>query len=352
MESGVVTFKQSSGSLRNGVFYMRNQGEQKTPPVVVLQASGQTSVAGCVVSLSDLQFLYGPTIPGGYPTDNTANFSIDGTGTTARVQVSVRNLFRNSMLDGSKKTMFGVNCGTAAFDAYSHIASKASQFSNGLWNITASLTALATSSPVVDAASATSSVRTWGGTAGTYYYKVAVLLDSKRMIGKLDSAERSFAVTVGGNAPELLLSADYRTNAMFRIFRGTSTGSYSHYVDVPLISGGRLNDSGLDVGGYPWISRTAGAADAVNTAIDAGLHLTPGETGAGSDAYGHVVAYARLAASPPTVGSWRRGDEVKLLLPVADATGLLMGWVRMTDCTTASPAHVMGTDWRPIYGVI
>jgi hypothetical protein len=352
METGIVTFKQSSGSLRNGIFYMRNQGTQKVTPVVVQQGSGQTSVAGAVVSLSDLSFLYGPGLPGSYPTDGTANFSIDGTGTAGRMQVSVRNLFRNVMLDGSKKTMFGVSCGTAAFDAYSHVASLASEYRNGLWNITASLPALATSSPVLDAASTTSSVRTWGAAAGTYYYKAAVLLDSKRMIGKLDAAERSFTVTVGGSAPELLLAADYRVNAMFRIYRGTSTGSYSHYVDVPLISGGRLYDSGLDVGGYPWIARTAGAAGAVNTGIDAGLHLTAGETGAGSDAYGHAVAYARLAASPPTTGGWRRGDEVKLMLPVADATGLLLGWVRMTDCTAAAPAHVMGTDWRPVYGVI
>lgn len=348
-ESGHVTFDNSSGQLRNAVLYMRGAGAGDmagVPLTVTCSQSGVTSLRSQQVTLQDVAFAYTMNLLGDYPTDGTANFQITANGGAInRARVSVRNAYRwiNSDTNFADSIHTGVTCGVSDFDAYSHLASRESNYELGAWVIDGSLPALQ-SSDGVDSASATS-FRPWSGSTGTFYYKVVNYHDTKRRIGRVGALEQSVALTNGGNGASVVLAAESRCPSMVRVYRGTSTGSYDKYVDVPLMSGGRLHDSGADVAGFPWIARSAGVVDSVNSTLDAGLQLRPGETGAGSDAYGEATVFARSLTSAPTLGSWRRGDMVRG--PMTSEKQI--AWFRATDCTTGSPAHVVGTDWIAVY---
>jgi hypothetical protein len=138
---------------------------------------------------------------------------------------------------------------------------------------------------------------------------------------------------------------------MLRIYRGTSAGVYDSVVNVPLMSGARVQDNGEDIAGFAWESRTPGAADTVNAGSNGGFQLLAGSEEAGSDAYGRAVALF-TANTLPTTGSWRKGDRVDLQTPVNETWRVLLGYYRATNCTTAATANVLGTDWHPIYSQI
>jgi hypothetical protein len=353
MESGQVQMSASSGRISDGLFYMRGRAGQKVTPVVVSQPAGQASAVSAVVTLSDLGFAYVTDLPGSYPTDGTPNFSVSGTGSTPSHQILIRNLHRvagSSTASFLNNHAFGVTCGDAVFDAYSHFASVESQFANGIWRFSGRREAIPASGGIDNTTfSALDSFRTWQGASGTYYYRVVALYDTKRLLGRRGSAQATLSPVSGGPGVSLFVGLDWRQpGVMLRVYRGTASDSYDKFVDVPLISGARLHDSGLDIGGFPWVTRTAGPAITPNTDIDAGFEIDPGETGTGSDAYGRVIAYARTATAPPTLGGWRKGDRVLLVSPTVVGASRLLGWIRLTDCNSFAAAHVMGTDWAEL----
>ena len=352
-ETGHVTFDNASGQLRNAVLYMRGaaSGDQAgTPLTVTVSEASATSFKAQQVTIADVAFAYTMQLIGDYPTDGTANFQITANGgATNRGRVSIRNAYRwiGSDTNQANNVTSGITCGHTDFDSYSHLASVHSDYDAGAWSISGDLPALASSSGL-DSVSNTDSSRPWGAASGTYYYKVVNYHDTRRGLGRVGSSEQSVALTNGGNGAALVLNSASRCRSMIRVYRGTATGSYDEYVDVPFMSGGRLYDAGDEVNGFPWVARSAGAVDSVNANLDAGYSLRPGETGAASDAYGRVEVFARSLSTAPTVGSWRRGDVI-YGPPTVTAAGVQVGWRRITDCTTASPTHVMGTDWTPLY---
>jgi len=163
---------------------------------------------------------------------------------------------------------------------------------------------------------ATSSISTWQLSSGTYYYKVQILVDPVRLVGKTANHEASVAVTEGGNLAVVNYGAgDTHTSrgSTIRIYRGTATGSYDSYVDVPIMNTSWLYDNGLNVAGYVWKARTPGAVD---TVCVADIRLMTQKT-----------CEVEGVQAAPTVGSWSVGDRA-IRIP---AVGSPKAW----SCTVA-----------------
>jgi len=249
------------------------------------------------------------------------------------------------------------------FNNYSHIASAKSTWSwgssgKGLWLINAAYDALEWAAGISNSGTVTALITIpgsldnvrWGAATGTVYYKAAGYYDIVRGLGVIGSVEVNFAVTNGQKPiPSIGIGSETRGHpVMVRLYRGTSTGSYDKYVDIPMLSGGILVDNGVDVCGFPWITRVAGAPDAVNdVGVMKSYRLHPGVFSTASDAYGNVEIYTDNNIVP-TVGGWRRGDLVKFRIPMGENAEVKLGWQRITDCTSAATANALYTDWMPI----
>jgi len=102
--------------------------------------------------------------------------------------------------------------------------------------------------------------------AGTYYYKVAIYYDDK--IHTAASSEYSATVT-SGQAVEM--QAWLRGGcAILRIWRGTSSGNYDRYVDIPVAKYdyAQLHDQGGSVYGFPWITTDVPTPPSDNTTME------------------------------------------------------------------------------------
>lgn len=373
-ESGVVSNMQSDMVVRSCHFWMRNEvtcgadiGVIPVQFLVTPSAVAGASQAPSSLSLRDCAFNYdavgsgsaaGNVIGlGGYSLTNP-NFSI---GSGLYGTMTVENCWRAGPYSNGRGwyQRYGVSCGMADFDNYSHFASVSSRFvgsasGGSRWHIEASREAISTNSATslngLESASFDTGFKgPFKGASATYYYRAAILHDKIRGVGILGGLEVSQAATNGvTGAINLRLGFDLPGGGfMARIYRGTTPGSYDRYVDVPVLEAGRLYDSGVDIGGYPWLARTAGTPDAVNTGLSGGIDLTPGEQAATSDAYGQIIVRALTAAMPST-GGWRRGDEVRFATPFVNGSTRQTGWRRLTNCTSAAPTHVLDTDWQAV----
>lgn len=354
-EFGFVFIEDSTGELRNSVFWMRGATSGELSGIPFRLTFSDTSVAKSNVWLTEnVSFVYQREFPGGGYVAGMPNFSLqESSGTPLVGLMTFRNLWRDHWSEiGGFQTpaRIGVTCGVADFDNYSHLASQESSHNGRQWKISGNFSELpATSSGIDVASSSLLNEAKWYASSGTYYYKITLLLDSMRMVGLPGTAEKSFVLTNGQSGPSITLLTDFQKPAMLRIYRGTSTGVYSHYVDVPFLSGGRLFDTGEDICGYPWISRTPAAVDTINNLSVVGMEINPGEFAAASDAYGNAVTRVRSSATIPTVGAWRRGDMVLMENGPSNSAFRFVGWRRITNCTKAAPTHVLGTDWAEIW---
>jgi len=164
----------------------------------------------------------------------------------------------------------------------------------------------------------------WTETSDTYYYRAKSLYNADRLVGAGGVAsERSIALTVDGDGAKIGTDVE---SGFVRLYRGTSTGSYSDYVDIPVIQMTFIYDTGERANGFPWISRTPAAVDTM-FAIS-GIRIT--EDNVDVDAI----------STAPTVGTWTQGDRIENRLPT---TGDYIGIV----CTTGGTP---GT-WKD-YGAI
>ncbi|MBW7956540.1 MAG: hypothetical protein H3C68_01490 [Deltaproteobacteria bacterium] len=153
---------------------------------------------------------------------------------------------------------------------------------------------------------ATNATVTWGEATATYYYRLQLIYDPVRMVGMNDLGGESILelVNAGNGALMTVGFATRKRNAILRLYRGTATGSYDKYVDIPLIAIERLYDDGTYVNGYPWQARAAGAVDTLF--VDpvsmkwAGAHLE----------------MKGLAASP-SAGTWKAADTIYSSTPAA-----------------------------------
>lgn len=380
MEHGFVSLESTSGELGNAMFYMR--GDQTAgidDPVVVVPLriisadSSRDTQRGGALGVHDVQFLYlygwgAPLIPFG----TQGNFQIDSPQLVTidrlyRVAQTVDATFNAVM--GSIQTLTTTQTSQSElcardFNAYSHFASVHSQWEygdaygtqpRGRWLISASQPALLSlpaggiSSLTSVAVSPSGANTTWQLSSATYYYKLVAYQDIQRAVG-IAGTEASLSLTAAGNIAQATLDPVIRgRQVMLRLYRGTSSGSYSSYVDIPWVgSGGALLDNGVDCNGFVWISRTPSAADAVNDiGVTKAYTLRPSEFTTGSDAYGNVEITTSVNTLP-TVGAWRLGDKVMFRDGVGENGVVKLGWVRCTNCTAAATANTLYTDWMPI----
>ena len=150
----------------------------------------------------------------------------------------------------------------------------------------------------------------WTGDTGTYYYKIAYIYDTTRLVGRADAnGERSVSLTNGGNAALLTIGTVRHMNCFVRVWRGTTSGSYDKYVDIPSVSLRLLYDTGEIVNGFKWQARTAGEIDATYDATEITI--------------GRGVATVRgPGTTAPTVGTWAAGD---IFLRKAPSAGGFLG---------------------------
>ncbi|CAL1778362.1 hypothetical protein BRC2024_HCTLARHO_CDS_0094 [Acinetobacter phage vB_AbaS_Silvergun] len=153
--------------------------------------------------------------------------------------------------------------------------------------------------------SALTSLAKWTAESGTYYYNAVLYWDAVRRVGVTNSeAERSHVLTLDGNGVILPLNGltNLSSQGVFRLYRGTTAGAYTHYVDVPIINCANLYDSGDNVNGYLWQTRTTGGKDPVETV---GFFKVDG-----------TQAQMRRSAAPGS-GTFVVGDKVEITPPVA-----------------------------------
>lgn len=114
----------------------------------------------------------------------------------------------------------------------------------------------------------------------SYYYNAIVFLDPVRKAGRYtENAEISIAGQKDG--PCLALGwdwgeADFRGDVMIRLYRGTRSGAYDHYVDLPVITLAEMVDAGHAINGFLWLPRSEGGMEAVNTGLIGDIVMRPG----------------------------------------------------------------------------
>lgn len=225
--------------------------------------------------------------------------------------LSLRNVYRrvsSHSTDYSLNYIHGIRIadtngvGVDEFNKYSYILSQKSDFtlnSSELRLVDGFSVNVGTGSPYFLGTTTTSGFTKWQIASDTYYYRAQLLWDIDHAIGVGDAGgEDNVALTNGGNGALLIATfATPRSEPGFvRFYRGTATGSYDKYVDVPTIAGYQFFDDGERVNGFEWQGRTAGAVDSMNTNISRFKKL-----GGLTEAF---------AAAAPTQGSWTREDTI------------------------------------------
>lgn len=160
---------------------------------------------------------------------------------------------------------------------------------------------------------------------GTYYYQIVYFFGFEdRLVGKWGGGEQSVTITNKSNQVPYL-NVQYQPDLQLskaRIYRGTSPGQYTHYVDVPIGNGLGLYDYGYFVStGERWKTRTAGSVDHFNSTYTRSRLF-----GTNQIVYGTAT---------PTRGSWKKGDTVtnnsKTELGTAGSKYIVDGW----ECVAA-----------------
>jgi len=168
----------------------------------------------------------------------------------------------------------------------------------------------------------------WNEASGTYYYKPILYFDIDRLVG-YQLGEFSKTLTNGGGGHIIGLSNNASFNTyVVRIFRGTSSGSYTQFADINVIDAQILWDTGFNISNVIWKTK-------VNEPI-AAIGLGSGLTGIEYKGKNAVM----YAYSAPTIGSWERGDEVR---NTTTTNGGSYGW----SCVSSGAP---GT-WKP-FGII
>lgn len=150
----------------------------------------------------------------------------------------------------------------------------------------------------------------WNGTPDTtYYYKANVFLDPSRRAGR-PSNEVSKAVV----DKAVRISVVDMEGAYVRMYRGTATGVYTHYADIPVCSASALIDMGNDISGFIW--NTIGGE---TTNIHGCRNFEIGNN--------RALSYS---AGAPSVGTWAKDDIVYNNGLVAGGS---LGWICITAGT-------------------
>lgn len=324
LEKTTITVDTSIVEIRDCFFYVASE-----PVIKLINQTGYRYRA----SLRNVTFVVGRS----WSSSNVGQFDIQF---DLGYQVILDGCFRKLSEPGSiaESHLMGIKAtdGTAPvdeFNNYSHILSLSSifdTFDRKILNtppIYCGSTALYTGGYTQ-----TTGGTTWEAASGTYYFQYAVIYDPVRMIGAVNAnPEVSLSLTQGGNGVVHSVSVGQRgERTILRIYKGTATGSYDSYVDIPLVNLFQVFDNGITANGFPYEARTAGGMDSLNSTI---VEITK------INEDGTVIC---RGSAPPTVGTWQTGDIIYNISPTVDANSMIvLGWICVTG---GSP----GT-WEPMY---
>lgn len=279
-EHGQIVAENTSLSVRGAFWKTPSTAAINDFPIKMLNTTGN-STSHHSLELDNVAFIYGNTA-GSSEGKIAAEVAI-----SHQVQVKCRNARRVINEYGAQRTILGIRFAKVTdenplteVNRWSHILSDEGVIVGNLPLFTAYGVLSETSdfSGITSSNQITSPSGDLGNT--TYYYTSQLLLDSNLKIGRNQtSAERSQAT--GGANRRLGLTLSYGScspKAILRVYRGTSTGSYDSYVDLPVMKATFIVDQGTYCCGVPWKSRGAGAVDTLLDTTQGDRIITPGGT--------------------------------------------------------------------------
>ena len=186
----------------------------------------------------------------------------------------------------------------------------------------------------------------WRIASGTYYYKVIILQDPIRFIGSNTGDELVYTLTNGQSPiPSIWFSGDTLGNAnIIRILRGTQSGIYTHYADIPASTTRSLIDNGEIVNGFYWKEWGTQKYSVI------------GNISALVDIQGNLIGRSKYT---PQRGFWKNGDYLLFETPIDTGDGrykeawrvTTSGWFpHSSETWKPNTFYVVGNKIRPTSG--
>lgn len=158
------------------------------------------------------------------------------------------------------------------------------------------------SSSVMGGLNVSNSYIAWKLASGTYYYKVIVLADVDRLLGSNNCPEQHIAVTTNG--VKINIDTAKISHNVIRIYRGTSSGNYTQYVDIPNPKNYHVFDNGLSCNGYKWQNTTNSTIPTIQSCRGGYYEVNIHEN--------TINFFAKVIdLTPNTAGSFKVNDELK-----------------------------------------
>jgi hypothetical protein len=305
LELGTISIYDSNISISDSIIYKRN--EVTTSPIIIKDADYATAPSNTKKSkpvILDNVVLFHYYFISDYTTD-LADIDL----TNFKGVVNIRNCYRRIANNGLVRTTI---CGISLFDGtnifynkYDFTIVRNKKIIQTNDNCPSSLV-----SYVLGINNDTN--LSWKKASGIYYYKVCCINDSILKIGRNTTTETTFTAT--SNGCNIVLD-EIDSNSIVRIYRGTTSGTYNEYVDIPnaLYT---VFDNGISANGYAWKSITPVSTPDVQNTI----------TGCISNA-GLVIA---RGTSTPTIGTWSTGDIIYSTSSTEQGTAgskyIVIGW--------------------------
>ena len=134
-------------------------------------------------------------------------------------------------------------------------------------------------------------ISNWKENVGTYYYAVKPVADFTRQIHYWQYTN-TYNINVPDTTKGVAIGAE---SGFWRVYRGTTSGSYDKYVDIS-IERGTIIDDGVFCNGFKWQTRTPSGVD---------TFLSFDETLSYQNK--NVIIFAK---NTPTAGTWKKGDII------------------------------------------
>lgn len=334
IEGGNITLKDCNAHVRDGVMFREDNADGQ----IILDSDNGVFNNRYEVSISNVTFDQSMNRRGGLQQSHTPDI-VTNQFFTVNINDCRRKITDSSNV--SLKQYYGVQVGDSTttmlddFNNYSHILSKRCVIANNVVFVDGNIPPQNLAFGGLTSSLVGITDAEFESATSTYYYQAKILQDPVRLIGRNPSlGETSVSATNGGDIVELLINWSLIVNkTMFtlRIYRGTSSGVYDQYVDIPIISAQKFYDVGPSISGFSWRSRAATGVDSINTGADGAISLTQG------------VFFGRTVGAKPTLGTWKTGDELQKTNPTLSGSGTNTNnrFLRLTN----GSAHVSNTDW-------
>lgn len=297
LERGYLTIEASNAIVTKSYFW-----PQATTPSIDVVGGGQRTI----VKLSDLTFAYDVEY-------SSASFFGYDVRITSGASININNCKRRTLVSGNiaiihDAGIFVCKSDNTSITNWNNFSNKLSVNGSILANyfVPLNLNYYGPDGGANIFSSVQASNKAWLKPTGTQYYRAAQMLSAPNLAGKLDSnGERSFAATLGANGGSLLVIS-LSNDCFIRVYRGTVSGSYDYYVDVPVMNSSLYYDNGECLNGYPWIARAAGPADTLFDATYITVQTSNNIT--------------KSTGSSPAQGTWLKGDLFYRVNPVGAGT--------------------------------